>query len=225
MPKTSDQRIPKKYLKKAGAYKRTKSVRRINKHGLPVFNTTKDASSHPDRPQKCMTPGCNNKPDISGGNKTGFVWRFWCQSCTKEERAKEQGFETMLEYEGHIAKRNGWIDNADASRTGYLRQRKDYCENRDGSVIGIPCPLGDNPIINPVNNRDVFIDKDNKRGYYHGLVVHESWNGLLHVDHKDGDPSNNDPENLQTLCVCCHVIKTAQEGDNHTAGRKELGIA
>jgi hypothetical protein len=26
----------------------------------------------------------------------------------------------------------------------------------------------------------------------------------LHVHHSDGDPSNNDPANLQTLCTHCH---------------------
>ena len=29
----------------------------------------------------------------------------------------------------------------------------------------------------------------------------------LEVDHIDGDPTNDDPENLQTLCTPCHVKK------------------
>jgi hypothetical protein len=223
MPKTADQRIPKKYLKRAGAYKRTKSVRRINVHGLPVFTTTNACSTHPDRPKSCLTPGCNNKTDISGGNKQGYVWRFWCATCTKAERAEEQGFNSVLEYEDMIAERNGYIDNADANRTGYLKHRKDYCENKDGR-LGFECPLG-GTVINPQNNPEIFKDKNNDRGYYHGFLTHKSWNGLLEVDHKNGDPSDNNPENLQTLCVCCHKIKTALNGDTHTAGRKELGIA
>lgn len=35
----------------------------------------------------------------------------------------------------------------------------------------------------------------------------------LHVDHIDGDNSNNDPENLQTLCANCHAYKTAMKAD------------
>lgn len=30
----------------------------------------------------------------------------------------------------------------------------------------------------------------------------------LHVDHKDNNPSNNHEDNLQTLCVQCHLKKT-----------------
>lgn len=31
------------------------------------------------------------------------------------------------------------------------------------------------------------------------------------VDHIDGDSHNNDPRNLQTLCVRCHSAKTMRE--------------
>lgn len=33
--------------------------------------------------------------------------------------------------------------------------------------------------------------------------------GEAHVDHRDGNPANNDPVNLQTLCASCHSTKTA----------------
>jgi 5-methylcytosine-specific restriction protein A len=35
--------------------------------------------------------------------------------------------------------------------------------------------------------------------------------GQAHVDHDDGDPNNNDPSNLKTMCNCCHSRKTARE--------------
>lgn len=31
------------------------------------------------------------------------------------------------------------------------------------------------------------------------------------VDHRDGNPGNNDPDNLQPLCHSCHSIKTARD--------------
>lgn len=35
----------------------------------------------------------------------------------------------------------------------------------------------------------------------------------LDVDHIDGNHSNNDPSNLQTLCANCHRLKTYQNRD------------
>ncbi|AZU99595.1 HNH endonuclease [Vibrio virus vB_VspP_SBP1] len=35
----------------------------------------------------------------------------------------------------------------------------------------------------------------------------------LDVDHKDGEHTNNAPENLQTLCANCHRLKTHEERD------------
>jgi 5-methylcytosine-specific restriction endonuclease McrA len=46
----------------------------------------------------------------------------------------------------------------------------------------------------------------------------------LEVDHKDGNPSNNNEDNLQTLCGCCHKYKTIINEDYSTPGRKELGV-
>lgn len=46
----------------------------------------------------------------------------------------------------------------------------------------------------------------------------------LDVDHIDGNPANNDPDNLQTLCQCCHKYKTLVNEDYKTPGRRELGI-
>jgi hypothetical protein len=47
----------------------------------------------------------------------------------------------------------------------------------------------------------------------------------LEVDHIDGDPSNNDSKNLQTLCGCCHKYKTIINEDHKSPGRKNLGIS
>ena len=226
MPKISEAVTPKWILKKSGSYKRTKTIKHVNVNGLPVFYKATDCSTHPDRKKiKCQTKGCDGNTSYQGGEKQGYTWLLFCNKCTKTERALEQGNSSLLEYQDKLAQEAGYIDQGDRDRKGhkYLKHRKDYCENIDGR-LGFICPLGDKPIINPINNPEIFEDKDNKRGYYHGMVVAKSWNGLLEVDHKNGDPSDNSPENLQTLCVCCHKVKTAQEGDNHSDGRKTLGI-
>tara|TARA_Y100001973_G_scaffold96611_1_gene151574 strand:- start:1364 stop:1801 length:438 start_codon:yes stop_codon:yes gene_type:complete len=68
----------------------------------------------------------------------------------------------------------------------YKQYRKDYCENIDGR-LGHVCTT---TIINP------------------------EWE--LDADHIDGNHANNAPENIQTLCACCHRVKTRQEGDGQT---------
>jgi len=50
------------------------------------------------------------------------------------------------------------------------------------------------------------------------------WNGMLDVDHKNGDPSDNRKRNLQTLCKCCHAFKTSKNKDAQTPGRQALGL-
>ena len=50
------------------------------------------------------------------------------------------------------------------------------------------------------------------------------WDGMLDVDHKDGNPSHNNEDNCQTLCKCCHAYKTNVEKDYMSPGRKALGI-
>ena len=76
----------------------------------------------------------------------------------------------------------------------YKQHRKDYCENTD-SRLGFACT---------------------------STIVDAEWQ--LDADHINGDPSNNTAENIQTLCKCCHAIKTRDEKDYLTAGRKTLGV-
>jgi 5-methylcytosine-specific restriction endonuclease McrA len=35
----------------------------------------------------------------------------------------------------------------------------------------------------------------------------------LNIDHKDGNRSNNNPDNLETLCWPCHKDKTTKNGE------------
>tara|TARA_B100000131_G_C18027437_1_gene577002 strand:- start:147 stop:707 length:561 start_codon:yes stop_codon:yes gene_type:complete len=84
----------------------------------------------------------------------------------------------------------------------YLKFRKGYCENIDGR-------LGFNCTFTPPTPKQL-----SDRG------VDEDFKGWLEVDHIDGNHLNNDPKNLQTLCSCCHSVKTSQYKDYRTPGRK-----
>jgi len=76
----------------------------------------------------------------------------------------------------------------------YKQHRKTYCENTDGR-LGFTCT---------------------------STIVDAEWQ--LDADHINGNPGDNRPENIQTLCKCCHPIKTKLEGDYLTAGRKAYGV-
>ena len=54
-------------------------------------------------------------------------------------------------------------------------------------------------------------------------IIDSEWQ--LDCDNKDGDPSNNSEDNIQTLCKCCHVIKTRDSRDYATPGRTTLKVA
>ena len=65
-------------------------------------------------------------------------------------------------------------------------------------------------------------NKDGRLGFKcTAKIIHRT---MLQVDHIDGNPSNNDPSNKQTLCANCHRYKTFTEGDHKTPGRRKLGI-
>jgi len=80
----------------------------------------------------------------------------------------------------------------------YKIYRKDYCENIDGR-LGFICTT---TIIDPELQLD--------------------------ADHINGDPTSHrilGAAAIQTLCKCCHAIKTHSNKDYLTDGRKVLGVA
>ena len=163
----------------------------------------------------CQTPGCNKHVTIISTLKDGSPnYRKWCSEHHNKRTAAKHGFKNMVEItamragktvsqytrsvlEG-TAKRKGFdtITEYLNSKHPYRYARKDFCENKDGR-LGFKCKTGKMP---------------------------NGFKGHLDVDHIDGNPANNAPENLQTLCSCCHDYKTWLSGDAKTAGRKALGI-
>ena len=68
--------------------------------------------------------------------------------------------------------------------------RKEYCENIDGR-LGFVCTT---------------------------TIIDPEWQ--LDGDHINGNSSQPDRKNIQTLCKCCHAIKTRNNKDYATPGRK-----
>jgi hypothetical protein len=71
---------------------------------------------------------------------------------------------------------------------GVTPLKKSHCENRDGR-LGWKCTYS--------------LPWEIKRRTAHHLQI----------DHIDGDPYNNEPDNIQTLCASCHSIKSILNGD------------
>lgn len=98
-----------------------------------------------------------------------------------------------------VTKQNGYRDTVDIIRVKNRRGDdfpeyvlKDYCENTRG-ILGYVCDF------------TIPLDENSK--------------GILTKEHWDGDPFNEDPNNLNTLCANCAQYKTNKFGDWGTPGR------
>lgn len=167
---------------------------------------------------KCSVPGCSNYAVVQENRNGLTIWRSakwikkmypqatntWCCSAHHNEHiAVRHGVKSSK----HLtAKRAGMsLLEFRAKNHPYLWARKDYCDNIDGR-LGFKC--------NTVLPTREMLDGA-------GLSDWEPMQ-FLEVDHIDGDPTNNDPGNLQTLCKHCHPIKTYKFGNHKTPGRKKL---
>ena len=119
--------------------------------------------------------------------------------------AKNAGFDSVNEYLKQQALDAGFESYTEwtNSKHPYLKYRKSYCENQDGR-LGFNCTF-----VPPTREQLTLMPN-----------VETSFRGWLQVDHIDGNHKNNKEQNLQTLCACCHTIKTAVFKDYATPGRK-----
>lgn len=147
-------------------------------------------------PPKCSTPRCKNPRvamDWHWINGTP-VYRPICEKCHQHKTASKHGLKRIAQV---VAKNAGCARISEYTNRyhPYLKYRKTYCENIDGR-LGFVCTTSNIP-----------------------EEFGASW---LDVDHKDGNPTNNNEQNLQTLCKCCHAYKSWKNGDARTLGRKRL---
>ena len=87
-------------------------------------------------------------------------------------------------------------------KPGVTPYKKNCCTNQDGH-LGFPC-ITDHTKFDRISTK-----------------------GKFEIDHKDGDPHNNDPDNLQELCQHCHTEKGMLGGDynGHRSTPKRIAQA
>lgn len=65
------------------------------------------------------------------------------------------------------------------------------------------------------------------RGWKCEICARKTWRGQtikLELDHINGDPSNDLPENLRIICPNCHSMLPTSKGGNRGNGRKSRGL-
>ena len=69
--------------------------------------------------------------------------------------------------------------------------------------------------------KDYCENQDARLGVKCTSTIEGRWQ--LDMDHIDGNNSNNDPDNLQTLCKNCHAKKSRLQND-HVKGRFKIAV-
>ena len=90
---------------------------------------------------------------------------------------------------------------------GETKPRENFRLDRYGYLKGKICSACNLDRMSPKGAGRNYIYRQYKKTYCEtcGVSYHRC---QLDVDHIDGDHSNNDPTNLQTLCANCHRLKT-----------------
>ena len=115
------------------------------------------------------------------------------QQHIKLQTALNAGFDSVTGYQEHQAKQAGFD-----SYTDYKNSKHPYLKYR----------------------KDYCENTDSRLGFK--CTTNVFWQGMLDVDHKNGIPNDNRPENLQTLCKCCHAYKSNINKDYASIGRKAI---
>lgn len=158
---------------------------------------------------KCITPGCKNKQVVVNYNycKSGLPgYRKWCSQCHNKRTAEKRGCKSIAEVVALNAGHDSVLD--------YLNEKainEGYSSSADRLNANHPYRK---------HRKSYCENKDGRLGYKCHCKIRID--AQLQVDHIDGDPSNNDPDNLQTLCSNCHIYKTHDKKDYSTPGRKSL---
>lgn len=163
-----------------------------------------------DERPRCTHRGCNEPAQHTGNySKAGYpFFRKLCSEHHSKKTAKRHGMNslsevvaaklgmTIGEYQYHLLKRRA--DKAGMSIVDYVNSKHPYRKHR----------------------KEYCENRDGRLGYKCRYKIRHS--AQLQVDHINGNPKDDRPKNLQTLCANCHIYKTHANQDYATPGRKAL---
>jgi len=141
----------------------------------------------------CETPGCTNLQVVITHNYCKTGMSYYRSWCSACHNAKTGALHGVASIPHITAMRAGFDDINDHKNSTHPSRKY---------------------------RKSYCENKDGRLGITCDCTIHIS--AQLHVDHIDGNPTNNDPENLQTLCANCHLYKTHANKDYLTPGRKAL---
>jgi hypothetical protein len=139
---------------------------------------------------RCVEPGCQSPAQFLGSYTVKTGQPQWRKYCSRHHDHRTAEKHGKTSISQILAERKGFTTVAD-----YRNSTHRYLQHR----------------------LDYCENRDSRFGYACNYPVQIK--AQLQVDHIDGDPDNNRPENLQTLCANCHIYKTHQNRDYATPGR------
>lgn len=142
----------------------------------------------------CSTIGCYEERHYTSTSKKGV--HYFNKTCVKCKYKKLKEKHGVDNVKKITSRRNGFGDDV----TAYQNSKHEYRQFRKTYCENV----------------------DSRLGFRCTTTILIT--AQLEVDHIDGNPSNNNIDNLQTLCGCCHTYKTHSAKDYATPGRKTLGV-
>lgn len=184
---------------------------------------------HPDDRPRCIT--CETKPQqILNVRKNGTpLYRAECSSCYRKSVAEKHG---VVDFTDVLAKNAGFSSGKEYLKHTQLQTALNAGFDTYAEYLAYNNQLaaeeaGFDNVTDWKNSKhpyrkyrkDYCENLDGRLGYTCTTTI--VINDQLEVDHINGKPWDNRPENLQTLCNCCHKYKTRIFKDYATPGRKK----
>ena len=229
---------------------REKTLGNKKKDGTYRFQSMCTPCKHAHLEQKNGVPyavrcaqnaGCNSIKENNDriAKESGFKTFKAYRDHLNLQNAKENGFDNFKQYTDHLnlqnAKENGFKTfkayrdylNLQTALDNGFSNYKDY---NDVLKHQVALDNGYSNYVDYMNSKHPY--RKYRKDYCENIDGRFEFTctttivmlAQLDVDHIDGNARNNKPENLQTLCKCCHTYKTLTEKDYSTPGRKTLGI-